>query len=161
MALWDDLQLSVDGQPTLWKALGDARNWIALAVNDGAAVGVQARVIDTSEVRLSLVDDFEPYLVEIIAAGAEPSRPCWARLHRDGPATGSVRTRAGDAEVAYELRGAGPPVAAVDRHASRSNPCARPAARRVLRVPGALRAVLFSTTRAAPAVQTRSRPTMC
>ena len=49
-ALLDDLDLNVDGQPTAWKALGDDRNWVALAVLDGVVVGAHARAIDAREV---------------------------------------------------------------------------------------------------------------
>ena len=68
-ALWDDLELSVDGRPEVWKGLGDARNWVALAVLDGEAVGVRARAIDALTVGLSRVDDVEPYLVEVPLPG--------------------------------------------------------------------------------------------
>lgn len=67
--LWDDLELSVDGQPAAWKALGDAGNWVALAVLDGVVVSVHARAIDAREVRFTRVDDFEPYLVEVPLPG--------------------------------------------------------------------------------------------
>ncbi len=64
-ALWDDLDLSVDGQPTAWKPLGDDRNWVALAALDGVVVSVQARAISPSEVHICRVDDFGPYLVDV------------------------------------------------------------------------------------------------
>lgn len=63
-ALWDDQTLNVDGQPTVWKALGDDRNWVALAVLDDVVVGVHARAIDAREVGFTRVVNFEPYLVK-------------------------------------------------------------------------------------------------
>jgi hypothetical protein len=61
---WSPLSLLVEGQPVQFRSLIGSTSWVTLALVGDAVIAIQARSIEPDAVRLVVIGDLEPYLVD-------------------------------------------------------------------------------------------------